>query len=221
MAKSCTRFKIPNTPDDISNSNIDWVNVGILPNNPVFTSTTNSSGMFRQNSLIYSNNTGFDFTFSDIFTVAFWAKATKGQIDDTVYTNKFIVQLDTTNILSVDIPTTITLTNWNYFDVTRSTDGNVYLRINGSTVGKFTSNATALNFLSTSYIYIGNNNKFSTGYEMSVDDIFIIDTALHDADYTVLPTSYIDVDTIDVDTFNYCLFIKVSTGEVWGYQKES
>lgn len=216
MAKSCTRFKIPNTPDDILNSNIDWVNVGILPNNPVFTSTTNSSGMFRQNSLIYSNNTGFDFTFSDIFTVAFWAKATMGQITDTVYPNKFIVQLDASNILSVDIPTTITLTNWNYFDVTRSTDGNIYLRINGTTVGTFTSNTTPLNFLSNSYIYVGNNNRFSTGYEMSADDIFIIDTALHDADYTVLPTSY-----IDVDTFNYCLFIKVSTGEVWGYQKES
>ena len=216
MAKSCTRFKIPNTPDDILNSNIDWVNVGILPNNPVFTSTTNSSGMFRQNSLIYSNNTSFDFTFSDIFTVAFWAKATQGQITDTVYSNKFIVQLDVNNVLSVDIPSTVVLTNWNYFEITRATNRNVYLRINGTTVGTLSSNSTPLNFLSNSYVYIGNNNRFSTGYEISVDDIFIIDTVLHEDDYQVLPTSY-----IDVDAFNYCLFIKVSTGEVWGYQKEN
>lgn len=217
MAKLCTRFSKPNTPTDILNSNIEWVNVGILPNKPVFTKhdATNSSGLFRQNSFIYSDKTEFNFKFSNLFSICFWAKASVGRIADTVYSNKFILQLDKDNVVSAEIPSVITLTNWNYYDITRALDGNIYIRINGTTIKSIDTNTTELDFLGESYIFLGNNNRFATGYEMQVDDIFIIDTAINNEDYQELPSDY-----IDVGAFTHCLFIKVSTGEVWGYAKE-
>ena len=90
------------------------------------------------------------------------------------------------------------------------------MRINGTTIGSLTANTTTLNLLSTSYIFLGNENFQATGYNMIVDDILIIDAVLWDTDYTKMPTDY-----IDVSSFSHCLFMKPSTGEIWGYQKES
>ena len=42
----------------------------------------------------------------------------------------------------------------------------------------------------------------------------IIDTEVYSSDYT-LPTEY-----VDVSNFKNCLYIKVSTGEVWGYKED-
>ena len=220
MSKSCTRIKKPNIPTDLLNSNIDWVNVAVSTSNAVFTNDLYNSGLFTRNSYLYSNKTATDYSlkFSDIFTITFWAKAQAGAITDTVYPNRFVLALDgtSTNILSVEIPSTVTITDWNHYDITRSTDGNIYMRINGTTIGSLTANTTTLNLLSTSYIFLGNENFQATGYNMIVDDILIIDTVLWDTDYTTMPKDY-----IDVSSFNHCLFMKPSTGEIWGYQKES
>ena len=220
MSKSCTRIKKPNIPTDLLNSNIDWVNVAASTSNAVFTTDLYNSGLFTRNSYYYSNKTSSDYSlsFSNIFTVTFWAKAQAGAIVDTVYPNRFVLALDgtSTNILSVEIPSTVTITDWNHYDITRSTDGNIYMRINGTTIGSLTANTTTLNLLSTSYIFLGNENFQATGYNMIVDDILIIDTVLWDTDYTTMPKDY-----IDVSSFNHCLFMKPSTGEIWGYQKES
>lgn len=220
MSKSCTRIKKPNIPTDLLNSNIDWVNVAVSTSNAVFTNDLYNSGLFTRNSYLYSNKTATDYSlkFLDIFTITFWARAQAGAITDTVYPNKFVFAYDgtSTNILSVNIPSTITLTDWNHYDITRSTDGNTYMRINGTTIGSLTANASILNLLSDSYLFLGNENTYATGYNMIVDDILIIDTVLWDTDYTKMPTDY-----IDVSSFSHCLFMKPSTGEIWGYQKES
>lgn len=220
MSKSCTRIKKPNIPTDLLNSNIDWVNVAVSTSNAVFTNDLYNSGLFTRNSYLYSNKTATDYSlkFSGIFTITFWAKAQAGAITDTVYPNKFVFAYGgtSTNILSVNIPSTITLTDWNHYDITRSTDGNTYMRINGTTIGSLTANASILNLLSDSYLFLGNENTYATGYNMIVDDILIIDTVLWDTDYTKMPTDY-----IDVSSFSHCLFMKPSTGEIWGYQKES
>ena len=220
MSKLCTRIKKPNIPTDLLNSNIDWVNVAVSTSNAVFTNDLYNSGLFTRNSYLYSNKTATDYSlkFSGIFTITFWAKAQAGAITDTVYLNKFVFAYDgtSTNILSVSIPSTITLTDWNHYDITRSTDGNTYMRINGTTIGSLTANTSTLNLLSDSYLFLGNENTYATGYNMIVDDILIIDTVLWDTDYTKMPTDY-----IDVSSFSHCLFMKPSTGEIWGYQKES
>ena len=220
MSKSCTRIKKPNIPTDLLNSNIDWVNVAVSTSNAVFTNDLYNSGLFTRNSYLYSNKTATDYSlkFSDIFTITFWAKAQAGAITDTVYPNKFVFAYDgtSTNILSVNIPSTVTITDWNHYDITRSTDGNTYMRINGTTIGSLTANASILNLLSDSYLFLGNENTYATGYNMIVDDILIIDAVLWDTDYTKMPTDY-----IDVSSFSHCLFMKPSTGEIWGYQKES
>ena len=220
MSKSCTRIKKPNIPTDLLNSNIDWVNVAVSTSNAVFTNDLYNSGLFTRNSYLYSNKTATDYSlkFSGIFTIIFWAKAQAGAITDTVHPNKFVFAYDgtSTNILSVSIPSTITLTDWNHYDITRSTDGNTYMRINGTTIGSLTANTSTLNLLSDSYLFLGNENTYATGYNMIVDDILIIDAVLWDTDYTKMPTDY-----IDVSSFSHCLFMKPSTGEIWGYQKES
>ena len=220
MSKSCTRIKKPNIPTDLLNSNIDWVNVAVSTSNAVFTNDLYNSGLFTRNSYLYSNKTATDYSlkFSGIFTITFWAKAQTGAITDTVYPNKFVFAYDgtSTNILSVDIPSTVTITDWNHYDITRSTDGNTYMRINGTTIGSLTANTSDLNLLLNSYLFLGNENTYATGYNMIIDDILIIDAVLWDIDYTKMPTDY-----IDVSSFSHCLFMKPSTGEIWGYQKES
>ena len=211
-SKGCYRFKKPDVAVNTLSSLSVPVNFGVGGHAAKFPldDVDAVSGIFYHNTYIVDGYESLDMSFPDMFTIAFWAKFEQGQIEDTIYGNRFVVILEDGTTIEANIPSSVVLTSWNYYTVVRDDSNDIKMAINGNVI--YTANSSAnFNLKSGCYIYLGNLNKHSTGYVVAADDILICDTALYDGSFTP-PTEY-----IDLSSFRQFLYIVVSTGEVWGY----
>lgn len=160
-------------------SNSIWINMGVKTYEPKFTDPSYSrSLLFEQGTYLYTAN-GPKLT--GLFTICLWHKFTDSTFvkDD----NHLILMFDDNSKIDYILPSS--LTGWNHICFVRDTTNTVTLRINGTTVYSVTNTAT-IDFNNVSCLYIGNENKYTYGYNSIVDELIIIDDELFSGDYTVL-----------------------------------
>lgn len=101
----------------------------------------------------------------------------------------------------------------NFYNIIRNSKNEVFLKINGKTIAQSTTAITVPFNISSGRgsIFLGNLNRWSTGYTVNMDDILIFNKVIWEDDFTVLPTDYIDLSTL-----RHYLVIDAATGNVYG-----
>ena len=207
MAKSNLRLCLLNSLKDTLNKKSNWLDMGVSHVEPRFVNSSNITGaMYQQGSYAFNYNEDIYLNFTSMFTVRFWAKSSAGAITDDVYLNKIVIVIAGTAI-SVDIPDTVDLTSWNYFVITRDIENKLDISINGNIIYTDT-HAGDFNLNSDGYVYIGNQNRYATGFNFTVDDFVVFDGSV---DATDVASDYLDLDTIKQ------ILIIDASGQVWGY----
>ena len=93
--------------------------------------------------------------------------------------------------------------------ITRNSSNLVEISINGDIVATDTV-ADTFNLSDNSYVFIGNQNKYFTGYDVIVDDILILDNKVSYLD--TVPTDY-----LKLFRFYKLLYIDTTNNKVYGY----
>lgn len=211
MAKSNLRLCLLNSLKDTLNKKSNWLDMGVSHAEPRFVNSANITGaMYQQGSYAFNYNEDIYLNFTSMFTVRFWAKSSAGAITDDVYKNKIVIVIAGTAV-SVDIPDTVDLTSWNYFVITRDVDDKLDISINGNIVYTDT-HAGDFNLNSDGYVYVGNQNRYATGFNFTVDDFVVYDGSV---DATDVASDYLDLGTIKQ------ILIIDASGQVWGYAYNS
>ena len=206
MAKSNLRLYTLNSLKDTLNKKSNWLDMGVSHVEPRFVNSENITGARYSLGSYAFNYEGIYLNFKSIFTVSFWAKSSAGAITDDVYFNKIVIVIAGTAI-SVDIPNSVDLTLWNYFIVTRDADNVLSISINGNVIYTDT-HAGDFNLNTDGYVYIGNQNRYATGFNFDVDDFIVYDGSV---DATVVASGYLDLSNLTQ------ILIIDSSGQVWGY----
>ena len=181
--------------------------MGVSHVEPRFVNSANITGaMYQQGSYAFNYNEDIYLNFTSMFTVRFWAKSSAGAITDDVYKNKIVIVIAGTAV-SVDIPDSVDLTLWNYFIITRDADNVLSISINGNVIYTDT-HAGDFNLNADGYVYIGNQNRYATGFNFVIDDFVVYDGSV---DATVVASEYLDLSAITQ------ILIIDSSGQVWGY----
>lgn len=207
MAKSNLRLYTWNSLKDTLNKKSNWLDMGVSHVEPRFVNSENITGArYSLGSYAFNYNEDIDYNFSSLFTMSFWAKSSAGAITDGVYVNTIVVVIAGTAV-SVDIPNSVDLTLWNYFIVTRDVDNVLSISINGNVIYTDT-HAGDFNLSTDGYVYIGNQTRYTTGFNFDIDDFVVYDDSV---DATVVASEY-----LDLSNFTQILIID-SSGQVWGY----
>ena len=207
MAKSNLRLCLLNSLKDTLNKKSNWLDMGVSHVEPRFVNSANITGaMYQQGSYAFNYNEDIYLNFKSMFTVSFWAKSSAGAITDDVYFNKVVVVIAGT-VISVDIPSSVDLTLWNYFIVTRDADNVLSISINGNVIYTDT-HAGDFNLNTDGYVFVGNQNRYATGFNFDIDDFVVYDGSV---DATVVASEYLDLSNLTQ------ILIIDSSGQVWGY----
>lgn len=201
------------TPTDTL-SNIPTVNMAIKRDSPKFTNTDDRVGcVFKKDTFLFKlDDSSIAYNYAGMFTICFWCKFVDLGRTDEAYPNKIVLILEDGTTLDVVIPSTVDMTQYHWIKIQRDSTNEITFSIDGVTI--FTQTETgALNLTSNSYLFIGNTDRYFTGYEVVCDDILIFSSALDSLD--TVPTEY-----LDASNFSMLLYIKVSDGTVWGYKEE-
>lgn len=216
MSTNCVRFNNPNIPYDALNGDAMWINFGVGGSDARFPTNVDSvSGWFRKNGYLVNAQTHINMEFDNLFTVMFWAKCIDRGAVDGIYGVQWVLTLNDNVAIRVQIPDTVTLTDWNHYSIVRDENNVITFRVNGTTIRTEISSAI-FDLSDESCMWFGSKYKKVTGDECIVDDILIFDGAAYTEDFDELPTDY-----IDVTQFTRLLYIITSTGEVWGYGVEA
>jgi hypothetical protein len=152
------------------------------------------------------------YKYDGEFTVCFWAKFNDlGRIDEA-YPNAIHLILNDGTAIKTVIPSTIDMTAYHWFKIQRDSNNLITIYIDNSSVATQTSNAV-FSLADNSYIFLGNTNRYFTGYEVITDDILIFGGISSATENT--PSDY-----LNPANFTMLLYIKVSDGSVWGYKEE-
>ena len=208
MAKSNIRLFSLNHIKDLLNSSANWLDMGVSHVEPKFVNDKSITGArYGMGAYAFNYNESISMNFSTTFTIAFWAKAVRGAIDDNVYKNNIVLILETGDKLIVEIPNSFDLTDWHFFVITRDGDNNINFCID-TTVLDTKKQSGDFNLGSNSYFFLGNQNRYATGFIFEVDDIIIFDGSV---DSSFKPDDY-----VSTNIFTQLLVID-SSGQVWGY----
>ena len=206
MAKSNLRLYTLNSLKDTLNKKSNWLDMGVSHVEPRFVNSKNITGARYSLGSYAFNFEDIYLNFKSMFTVSFWAKSSAGAITDDVYLNKIVVVIAGTAI-SVDIPNSVDLTLWNYFVITRDANNVLSISINGNVIYTDT-HAGDFNLNTDGYVFVGNQNRYATGFNFEIDDFIIYDGSV---DATSVASEYIDLSAITQ------ILIIDSSGQVWGY----
>ena len=206
MAKSNLRLYTLNSLKDTLNKKSNWLDMGVSHVEPRFVNSENITGARYSLGAYAFNYEDIYLNFKSMFTVSFWAKSSAGAITDDVYFNKVVIVIAGTSI-SVVIPNSVDLTLWNYFIITRDADNVLSISINGNVIYTDT-HAGDFNLNTDGYVFVGNQNRYATGFNFEIDDFIIYDGSV---DATSVASEYIDLSAITQ------ILIIDSSGQVWGY----
>ena len=209
MSNSNIRFN--EAPYDVIDKKAKWVNMSVDKSKARFEieNGNNVAGLFRHNGYIFNAEENLSVKFDKNFTVVFWAKCPQKALTDNVYKNNLVLCLDSSNIITADI-SSIDVTEWHQYSIVRDENSDIKISVDGTSV-QTANNSTSLDLTGNSFIYFGSINQSATGYDVIADDILLFDGSL---DFSTTSAEY-----LKSNNYKKCLYIKVETGEVWGYAK--
>lgn len=220
MGKSNYRWQNEIKPIENMSSASKLIGMNTIRQEPRFKNTKNYvSTTFKKDTYLY-NVAEIPYTYDKEFTVCFWAKFEKLKNVDEVHPNCIhIIFNDGTSIGTV-LPKTIganntelVQTDWNWYKIQRDSENTVTIYINNEQIATGT-NSAVFDLNSSSYIYLGNDSKTLTGYNVTVDDVLIFggtNEYLKD-----IPTDY-----LDLSKFYKMVYIKSSDNSVWAMRESS
>lgn len=212
MAKSNIRMFSLNNIRDLLNSSANWLDMGVSHVEPKFANSNNITGArYDMGAYAFNYNESISMNFSTTFTIAFWAKAVRGAIDDNVYKNNIVLVLETGDKLIVEIPDYYDLTEWHFYVITRDSDNNINFCLDGSVIDTKVQSGD-FDLGSNSYFFLGNQNRYATGFTFDIDDVIIFDGSV---DSSFKPDDY-----VSTNIFTQMLVID-SSGRVWGYSYDN
>ena len=202
------------TPKDPLMSTQKLLNMAIKRSDAKFTNTDNRVGtLFQKDTYLYQLNDDIDaYKYTGTFTVCFWAKFKDLGRTDEAFGNKIILILNDGTTISADIPSNVNMTNYHWIKIQRDASDVITIYLDNTAIETQTSNAV-FSLADNSYIFMGNTNRYFTGYEVIVDDILIFGGIVDATDTT-------PIDYLNPASFTMLLYIKVSDGSVWGYKEE-
>jgi hypothetical protein len=203
------------TPSDPLMSTQKLINMAIKRQAPKFVNSDNRVGViFPSDTYLYQLNDDVNaYKYEGEFTVCFWAKFKDlGRIDEA-YPNAIHLILNDGTAIKTVIPSNIDMTAYHWFKIQRDSNNLITIYIDNSAVATQTSNAI-FSLADNSYIFLGNTNRYFTGYEVITDDILIFGGISSATENT--PSDY-----LNPANFTMLLYIKVSDGSVWGYKEEA
>ena len=206
MSKSNLRLYTLNSLKDTLNKKSNWLDMRVSHVEPRFVNSENITGARYSIGSYAFNFEDIYLNFKSMFTVSFWAKSSSGAITDDVYFNRVVVVIAGTTI-NVDIPNSVDLTLWNYFIITRDADNILTISINGNVIYTDT-HAGDFNLNTDGYVFVGNQNRYATGFNFDVDDFVVYDGSV---DATAVASEYLDLSNLTQ------ILIIDSSGQVWGY----
>ena len=168
--------------------------------------------LFKENAYFYQLNDNLDaYKYTGEFTICFWAKFKDLGKTDEAYGNKITLVLNDGTTISADIPANVVMTDYHWVKIQRDSSNLITISLDNSAIKTETSNAV-FSLADNSYIFVGNTNRYFTGYEVIVDDILIFGGISSAVETT--PNGY-----LNPARFTMLLYIKVSDGSVWGYKE--
>lgn len=208
---SLIQVRAESTPKDLLMSTQKLLNMATKQSEPKFTNTENRVGtLFKENAYFYQLNDNLDaYKYTGEFTICFWVKFKDLGKTDEAYGNKITLVLNDGTTISADIPTNVVMTDYHWVKIQRDSNNLITISLDNSAIKTETSNAV-FSLADNSYIFVGNTNRYFTGYEVIVDDILIFGGASPAVKNT--PNGY-----LNPASFTMLLYIKVSDGSVWGY----
>lgn len=220
MGKSNYRWQNEIKPIENMSSASKLIGMNTIRQEPRFKNTKNYvSTTFKKDTYLY-NVAEIPYTYDKEFTVCFWAKFEKLKNVDEVHPNCIhIIFNDGTSIGTV-LPKTIganntelVQTDWNWYKIQRDSENTVTIYINNEQIATGT-NTAVFDLNDKSYLYLGNDSKTLTGYNVTVDDVLIFggtNEYLKD-----IPTDY-----LDLSKFYKMVYIKSSDNSVWAMRESS
>ena len=174
---------------------------------------------FKKNTYLY--NVGeIPYTYDKEFTICFWAKFEKLKDVDEVHPNCIHIIFNDGTSIGTTLPKTIgtdnkelVQTDWNWYKIQRDTNNTVTIYVNNEQIATGT-NTAVFNLNDKSYIYLGNDSKTLTGYDVTVDDVIIFggtNEYLKD-----IPTDY-----LELSKFYKMVYIKVADNSVWAMREQT
>lgn len=186
------------------------LNINNKKTTPKFSDGNRVGTLFSRNSYFYKLDNNIDtYKYTGEFTVCFWCKFLDKGLEDEAYPNSITVILNDNTVIQEEIPSTVTITNYHWVKIERDSNNLIDISIDGTSIGTQTS-SEVFSLADNSYIFVGNTNRYFTGYDVIVDDILIFNTTK--ADLSIAPSGY-----LDPNDFRQLLYIRVSDNSVWGY----
>lgn len=184
------RFKEQFPVDGLSKlSNL--INMAVKSNSPRFTNSKNIEGqLYDEGSYVFNYNENISYSYEGKFTVCFWFKLKDKKHVDVAYPNTFKLILDSNTVIGGDLPSTTLDCDWHWAKITRDENDLITIQIDNTEIAQETSNVE-FNLSSNSYIFVGNTNRYFTGYDIVCDDILIFEDKISYTDSN--PTDYLDL----------------------------
>lgn len=220
MSKSIYRWQDEIKPIEFMSKSSKLIDMNTVRRDPRF---SNKKGYvattFKKNTYLY--NVGeIPYTYNKEFTVCFWAKFEKLKDVDEVHPNSIHIIFNDGTSIGATLPKTIgtdnkelVQTDWNWYKIQRDTNNIVTIYVNNEQIATGT-NTAVFNLNDKSYIYLGNDSKTLTGYDVTVDDILIfggVNEYLKD----------IPIDYLELSKFYKIVYIKVADNSVWAMREQT
>lgn len=198
---------INNTFKDGLGASSVFVNMGVTNTEPRFTNSAGIQGqIYREGAYTINLTDSVKYNYAGNFTVCFWYKFVDKGNTDVAFGNTITLVLNGGKTIQAKTPTTDS--GWHWLNISREND-DITIQVDGSTVATDKS-SEELDLLDKSYVFVGNLNKYFTGYDVIADDILIYEEKLETND--TLPDDY-----LGLTQFRKLIYYE-SDGHIWyGY----
>ena len=189
----------------------NMLNMAVKGANARFTNDKNITGqLYDEGAYTFNYNEDIAYKYTGKFTICFWFKLVNKNHIDEAYPNTFKLILNYNTVIGGDLPTSTLDCDWHWAKITRDKDNLITIQVDSDIVAQDTS-TEELNLSDNSYIFLGNTNRYFTGYDIITDDILIFEDKISYTD--TKPTNY-----LDLGRFVKLIYVK-SDGTVWAMKE--
>ena len=169
---------------NVADTSQPFINYGTTPLDGIYSNeneyTVNSKAARCDDDQVWNGNV--NIRLDGVFTIAMWLKFLSG----TATTNRVYIRFADFSEHTSTISSTIDLTQWNYFRISRDSNDLISIYFGNNLVDSFTSSAPLYFGPATDVcIFVGNTTPGTVGYTPIIDDVFFTDEVI-----TEIPTTY-------------------------------